>query len=80
MQRSFVRKELESYTVETSSLLESAVEVAVGNCLRKRGKQRAKLWKKKPRRSDPTVSASEAKAVKRAMAEKAPWTPWQGGG
>lgn len=58
-------KALESREVEESSLLENALELAIGNAMRKRGRRRVELWKKL-RRSNvpPPVPESEFKQIR----------------
>ena len=46
----FVRKELETRTVRESELLQQAVEVAVANVMRKKGRKAAQLWKRRRER------------------------------
>lgn len=77
MQLLFVRKEIERKTVQDSSVLKDAVQVAVNNCLSKR---KAKLWRKATAADydDSVVSREEAHALKLAMERTTPWTPWQG--
>lgn len=77
VERMFIRKELETLTVQRSNLLKDAVQVAVANALSKR---KRKLWKKKAGEADMAIPEAEMAAVKKAMARKAPWTPWQKGG
>lgn len=43
----FIMKAYENRTVSNSTLDEQAMELAVSNVFRKKGKQRQKLWKKK---------------------------------
>lgn len=73
----FVRKELESLTIQRSNLVMDAVQVAVANALSKRQR---KLWVKKARSVEPVVPALELAAIKKEMGRRVPWTPWQKGG
>lgn len=65
----FVRKELETRTVQESELLQHAVEVAVSNVMRKKGRKAAQLWKKTAHeRREPPVAKKEFDALKAAFA------------
>lgn len=65
----FVRKELETRTVRESELLQQAVEVAVANVMRKKGRKAAQLWKKAAgERREPPVAKKEFDALKAAFA------------
>ena len=58
-------KAMETYEVELSSLVENAVELAVGNAFRKRGRRRVELWKRlSPKRVEPPVPPREFKAIR----------------
>lgn len=46
-EKMFIMKAYENRVVSESTLDEQAMELAVSNVLRKKGKQRQKLWKKK---------------------------------
>lgn len=73
VQRQLIRKELETLTVETSSLLKNAVQVAVNNA---HSKRKAKLWIKRRKKQPPPIPIKEIKALQRHHAEHVPWTPW----
>ena len=77
MQLAFVRKELETVTVDQSNLFKDAVQVAVANCL---SKKRHKLWKKRNGsfRED-AFTYEEIDALKEQHRKNPPWTPWGGG-
>lgn len=65
----FVRKELETRTVQESELLQHAVEVAVANVMRKKGRKAEQLWKKTAHeRREPPVAKKEFDALKAAFA------------
>lgn len=67
----FVRKELETRTVRESEITQHAVEVAVANVMRKKGRKLLELWKKiNPERSAPPVKKDEFDALKEAFARK----------
>lgn len=68
---SFVRKEFETMTVRDSEIMQHAVEVAVANVLRKKGRKLLELWKKlNPEHSAPPVKKDEFDALKAAFAKK----------
>lgn len=77
VQLAFVRKELETVTVDQSNLFKDAVQVAVANCL---SKKRHKLWKKRNGsfRED-SFTYEEIDALKEQHRKNPPWTPWGGG-
>lgn len=58
-EKMFIMKAYESRMVSESTLDEQAVELAVGNVLRKKGKQRQHLWKKKA----PKINVEESKML-----------------
>lgn len=71
VQLAFVRKELEMRTVRDSEIMQHAVEVAVANVLRKKGRRLLELWKKvSPEHSEPPVKRDEFDALKAAFASK----------
>lgn len=76
VQRRFIRKELETYTVETSTLYEKALEVALANSMAKRGAKKEKLWKKNRKKQAPIISVVEMEKIQQQLNKKIPWTPW----
>lgn len=77
MQLAFVRKELETVTVNESNLFKDAVQVAVANCL---SKKRYKLWKKQNGEfREDSFTYEEIDALKEQHRKNPPWTPWRGG-
>lgn len=76
VQRRFIRKELETYTVETSTLYEKALEVALANSMAKRGAKKEKLWKKNRKKQAPIISVVEMEKIQQQLNKRIPWTPW----
>lgn len=76
VQRAFIRKELETVTVQQSDLMKNAVAVAVNNVL---NKKKRKLWKKLARSGGrPPIALLEIDAIQEQMRKRVPWTPWNG--
>lgn len=74
MERMFIRKELETVTVEQSNLLTNAVQVAVSNV---HGKRKRKLWVRRRKKAAPAIPRREISAIQERFKQQAPWTPWQ---
>lgn len=70
IQRMFILKEWEAKTVRDSDLLKSAVEVAMANVHRGKGKSYMRLWRKKAKEGEIPVTYDEAKALKAAIEAK----------
>lgn len=73
VQLAFIRKEIERSTVESSEIASAAAEVAIRNT---RAKRRVRLWQKPRKKLPKPITKEEAAALKRALADKTPWTPW----
>lgn len=59
----FIRKAYEDKIVNESSVYEHAFEIAISNCLRKKGKRSLKLWTKKAKQGDKAQAAEMFKIV-----------------
>lgn len=59
----FIRKAYEDKTVGSSTLFQQAVEVAVGNVMRKKGKKPQKLWHKAQRPVDKEAAKKQIAIV-----------------
>lgn len=59
----FIRKAYEDKTVGDSTLFQKAVEVAVGNVMRKKGKRPVQLWEKQQRPADKAVVQKQIEIV-----------------
>lgn len=72
VQKRFILKEIERATVSDSELSRSAVELAVGNAFRKKGKRPLRLWQKRAGEpQEPPVSEDEMRALAEAFAARA---------
>lgn len=72
VQKRFILKEIERATVSDSELSRSAVELAVGNAFRKKGKRPLRLWQKRSaEHQEPPVSEDEMRALAEAFAARA---------
>lgn len=70
IERLFLIKEYENKVVRLSTLLQGAVELAVANVFRKKGKSRKKLWKKKYKEGEIPISRKEFKDLRSAFKNK----------
>ena len=76
VQRAFIRKEIETVTVQQSDLLKNAVMVAVNNVI---SKKKRKLWVRLAKSGGkPPIALLEIDAIQEDMNRRVPWTPWNG--
>lgn len=76
VQRAFIRKEIETLTVQQSELVKNAVTVAVNNVL---NKKKRKLWVRLAKSGGrPPIALLEMDAIQEQMNRSVPWTPWNG--
>lgn len=73
VQRMFIRKELETVTVDESNLTMLATQRAIANVF---GKKAKKLWTKRRKKQKPPLRKKEIRQIKKQHEEKTPWTPW----
>lgn len=60
-EKAFIRKAYENKVVFETTMIDNAVNNAVANALRKKGRSAAPLWKKKPKRADNEKLRAELK-------------------
>ena len=70
IQRLFILKEWERKVVRDSDMLKHAVELAIANVHRGRGKAYIQLWRRKSEEGDVPVTYDEARALKAAIEAK----------
>lgn len=70
VQRLFILREWERKVVRETDMLKQAVELAVANVHRGRGKAYMQLWKRKVDAGDIAITYDEAKALKAAIEAK----------
>ena len=70
IQRLFILREWERKIVRETDMLKSAVELAVANVHRGKGKAYLQLWKRKVEAGDIPITYDEAKALKAAIEAK----------
>ena len=63
VEKAFIRKAWEDYTVSWTTLVRDAVFNAVGNALRKKGKRFRKLWKKRTQKADREVIRDNTQTI-----------------
>lgn len=74
VQKRFLLKEWETTTVEQSNLQKDAVELAVANAFRAKGRMPKKMWRKLVQ--EIPMGQDEKEKLAQAMADR-PWVPWK---
>lgn len=69
VERLFIMKEIEEQTVRDQGILQSTIEIAISNVLRKKGKKYRRLFKKLKKFEEPPVTVNEAKKIKKSLAK-----------
>ena len=73
VEKAFIRKEWENYTVSWTTLVRDAVFNAVSNALRKKGKRFQKLWKKRQKKADKEVIRENTKTIMEIEKKEKGW-------
>lgn len=73
VEKAFIRKAWEDYTVSWTTLVRDAVFNAVGNALRKKGKRFRKLWKKRAQKADREVIRDNTKTIMEIEEKEKGW-------
>lgn len=73
VEKLFIMKAWENYTVSWSTLVRDAVFNAVGNALRKKNKRFRKLWKKRQMKADKEVIRENTKTINEIEKREKGW-------
>ena len=73
VEKAFIRKAYENYTVSWTTLMRDAVCNAVSNALRKKGKRFKKLWKKRAKKADKDLIRENTKTIMEIEEKEKGW-------
>ncbi len=73
LEKAFILKEYEKKTVEATTNMRNAVQNAVSNVLKKKGKRAQPLWKKKIKKSNPDEVRENLEIIKQSEKSDGNW-------